>query len=217
MTKLNVSRNLAGAATVAAIPIAAPQCACPGAESAAAWGPSPRPRPKKWSASTVTAVVFALVGSATSMSSPRRHRPVSTSGPAGPGAHLPGSRLLTSLQCRSCDPSAPPADGSFCRRLTQSDKASLRESLPKCVPRRSNCLGSPPRDLPGRHVYERSVNLARAESPECPDCCSSAEPARPEHTWGPRRFFAAHSIPERIRSTRRMLADPAHAAHWPPM
>jgi hypothetical protein len=133
MTKLNVSRNLAGAATVAAITIAAPECASPGAESAAAWGPRPRPRPKKWSASTVTAVVFALVGSATSMSSPRRHRPVSTSGPAGPGAHLPGSRLLTSLQCRSCDPSAPPADGSFCRRLTQSDKASLRESLPKCA------------------------------------------------------------------------------------
>lgn len=38
MTKLNVSRNLAGAATVAAITIAAPECASPGAESAAALG-----------------------------------------------------------------------------------------------------------------------------------------------------------------------------------
>ena len=65
--------------------------------------------------------------------------------------------------------------------------------------------------------FERGVNLARAESLERPDCCSSAEPARPERTWGSRRTLAAHSIPERIRSTRRMLAESSHTAHGPAM
>jgi hypothetical protein len=113
MTKLNVTRTLAGAATAAAITIAASGSALAhghvgggiGGNTAHTTVVAPT-KTEKWSGSTVTAGVFALVGSATSMSSPRRCRPAS--------AGCASARVSATDQPRvSCDPSGLPADGSF--------------------------------------------------------------------------------------------------------